>query len=112
MNGDTTVAIARLDERLKGIVREVERNEQSAQRALELSAAELSRRLEILNGEREREAATRNTFVTRELHDSGFAVVEKRLSALEGRSWILYVAAAGAVAAIVAEAARLVFKVG
>ena len=109
MNGETTAAIARLDERLKALDAKTERIEDAGQRALEIAAAEISRRLELLNGEREHERGMLARSVSRELHDSCFAAVEKRLSQLEGRSWILYVAAAAAVAALVAEVVRLTF---
>lgn len=101
--------LARLDERLIALGREVERNEQAGHRALEIASTEVSRRLELLNGEREHERTMLARSVSRELHDSCFAAVEKRLSAMEGRAWLIYVAAAAAVAALVAEAVRLTF---
>jgi len=109
MDGETSIEIARHDERLKALDAKMERIEEAGQRALELASEETARRLELLNGSYQREAEARHNYVVRELHDSCFAAVEKRLSQLEGRSWILYVAAAGAVAALVSEAVRLMF---
>ena len=109
MDNETTVEIARHDERLKALDAKMERIEKASQQALEIASAEIARRMDLLNGEREREKELRGTFVVRELHDSCFSAVEKRLALLEGRAWILYVAAAAAVVALVAEVVRLTF---
>lgn len=109
MDCEISTELARLDERYKALGREVERNEAAGQRALEIAAAEIERRLELLNGEREREKELLARAVSRELHDACFAAVEKRLSVMEGRAWIIYAAAVAAVGALAAEVVRLSF---
>lgn len=95
--------IVRLDERLKALQREIEQNLITGQRALELKATELDRRMEILNGEAGRIASERGQFVRVERFDSLSEKVEQvkqDASNARGRMWLQQIVFAAAASAL------------
>jgi hypothetical protein len=101
--------LARLDERLIALGREVERNEAAGQRALELATKETERRLHILNGAHEEAKCTRATYYSREMHDQFATAVDKRITSLERAVWMAVGAGAvaGTAAAIIVRVLHL-----
>jgi hypothetical protein len=88
--------LARLDERIIALGREVERNDVAGQRALELASADTARRLEALNGLHEEARCVRATYYSREMHDQYAGSVDRRIVQIERMVWMA--AGAGAVA--------------
>jgi hypothetical protein len=114
------VHLARLDERLVALGREMVQRDDAGAKALVIAAQELARRLDILNGEHARSAETLRTFLPRveaalvaDKLSMKSADLEARVGKLEqfeslmhGRMWL-----GGAVilvlAAVMAAAARM-----
>ena len=102
---EARIELARLDERIKALQREIDHTEIAGKRALEVAASELARRLDNLNHAHQQAVEVQGTYVPRET----FSEVEKRVSVLEldsreqrGKMWLPMIAVATMAAAVAA----------
>ena len=106
----TRVELARIDERVKAMVLQIERSDQAHERALGLASAELARRLDTLNHAHTDQIRVQTTYLPRseaqlerDKTNQRVDALEKALSNLAGRLWLpLLVTGAAAVALVVA----------
>lgn len=94
-DSEIRIELARLDERLKAMSREVLRTEQASEKALGLKANELERRLDMLNHAHAEAQRVQGTTVNKELWQNDRNELEKRMRNMEnfqsnllGRMWI------------------------
>lgn len=76
--------LARLDERIKSLMRDLERAERDRDRAIKLAADELSRRLDNLNHAHSQAQSVQATYLPREVFEASVKEMMLRLSTLEG----------------------------
>jgi hypothetical protein len=101
--------LARLDERLKAIQREIVLSEKHHAVAVKVASDELARRLEILNSHHEHTKEILAGCVTREVYEQWKSHIEGRLLKREGDSreltgklWLPLIVAAAVAAGLVA----------
>lgn len=109
---ETREALARLDERIKALAREIERTEAAGRREVEIAAAELARRLDILNHAHQEAVMVQRTYVPRETYERDHKEDDSRMRKLESladRMWwpMLFIAACAA--ALAGVVVKLVF---
>jgi len=86
VNGnELDIELARLDERLKALVRDLARTEASGAAALKIASDELARRLDTLNHERSREAQMQQLNVPRETFEAELRRLNERINAIADR---------------------------
>lgn len=112
------ISLARLDERLQALVRDLERSERDRDRAIRLASDELARRLDDLNHAHQHATEVQSTYVPRETLNGFVKEATGRLNQLEGdareqrgKLWLPMLAAAGIAAALAAAAVSLMFRV-
>ena len=95
MEEDNRATLARIEERVEALRREMIQHEKISDQRIALAAGELARRLEGLNGEAERLASMQATYVNRETAEMQHAGFDHRILALEryqsnldGKQWI------------------------
>lgn len=113
-DNDTRVELARLDERIKALQRELERSEHAHDLALKIASDELARRLDTLNHAHQQAVEVQGTYLPRETYDAKHRELELRLDVLDGnfretrgRLWLPMLAAGGIAAAAAAALVKL-----
>jgi len=84
----------------------VEQRFNAHDKALELAAGELGRRLEILNHAHQQAMEVQRTFVPRELHETTHIALERRIASLEKSVWAI-----GGMAILIAISVPIVISV-
>jgi hypothetical protein len=121
MDHETEIELARHDERIKGLWRDIARSEAGQDKALGLASAELKAHLEILNNHQSDMRDQQSTFSTKEsveialrevhsLRESRESIINTRLSAIERAMWVA-IGGSAVIGALFAILVKLVFKV-
>ena len=113
----TPVALARLDERIKGISTLLDRSERDRDRAIKLASDELARRLDVLNHAHQNAVEAQSKTVSRELFDTTLKDINARIATLEmearewrGKLWLPMLVVAAVAATMAATAVRMFLK--
>jgi hypothetical protein len=116
-DNETRVELARLDERNKALLRELERSERSHELALKIASDELARRLDVLNHAHQQAEEARRETVPRETFDNVIQNMRQDIEALKGdareqrgKMWLPMIAIATLAAAIAAAAVKFVVR--
>ena len=119
VNGsDLRVTLGRIEERfterIVALRYHIDRQDSAHQRALEISAKEIERRLEHLNGEAARMSKLQDSLASRELTEQRFGQIEHAIRVLtaevseqRGKLWLPFIIIAGAGSAVAAVITRL-----
>lgn len=122
MNGEkcsveAKVELARLDERIKSVEREMERSEKSHERALKIASDELARRLDTLNHAHAEAVQIQGTYLPRGEATLSLDRLTDRVSKMEleaenqrGKLWLPLMIVGVVAAALAATAVKLVFR--
>lgn len=114
---EARIELARLDERIKGIHREMAHQELAYAAALKIASEELARRLDVLNHAHEEAEEARRQTVPRETFDAKVNVLAQNIEALKldareahGKLWLPMVIVASLAASVAAAVVKLLFS--